>query len=195
MKLTTDFTDADRLWPLARLRRYRMFVAFEPAWPFDPDGPDVVAARAFLAHRTVADMASACDHMALAEEGRQPPSICGLFLRQFPDLTEDDFLYAHWAMHADRRLGPSVCTAGASVTPGRYPVEGAQVQYWAIYQLVKHPWDGPARGQAEALARSSQIVWVSPEARALLDAYIDANHGALAAFRAAPPLHTHPLKG
>lgn len=204
MKTFTDFTEADRIWPLERLRAYPLFGEFEPAFAFDPQGPDIVAERGLLQHRTVRELASRVDAMAKVHEGPlsapaghhlPPHSQCALFLYQFPDRDEDDCLYAHWAMHADKRLGPGVCVAGASVAPADYPDVAAEVQYWAVYLLTKHPWAGRARGAAESLWRSSKVHWVSAEARALLEAYIDANHGALGAFKALGPLHRHPLTG
>jgi hypothetical protein len=170
-------------WPLEHLRTFGDFVEFSPAWDYSPTLPEVVAARDHLQHRTIEDLVRRVDEMAITYEGRMPPSQCALFLRQFPDVEDEDYLYAHWAMHADKQLGPGVCWAGAALAPREYPEVGDEVQYWAVYRLTQHPW-AAARNHMEKLAKSSKVRWVSSKARELLDAHILKHHEHHAEFYA-----------
>jgi hypothetical protein len=187
------FTDADRFWPLERLRTYALFHLSDPAWPWDPDAPDVAAGRRVLKFQSIREMAAEADRMCEGRVGHKPPSQVALFLYQFPDRDYEDCLYAHWALHADKTIGPGACAAAIWIEPLEFPDDGPEIQYWATWHLTQHPWNGAARHFAEKLLRSSKVVWVSPQARQRLVDHLKAHHADADAFLAQAPLHHHPL--
>ena len=172
---------------------YPLFTRFDPAFAFDPEGPDIAAGRRVLKFTTITQMAQEADRMCRLYEGKRPPSQVALFLYQFPNRDYEDCLYAHWALHADKTIGPGCCAAAIWIEPLEFPEDGEEIQYWTTWRLTQHPWSGPARGFAERLLRSAKVKWFSPDARAMLEAYLRAHHGAVDAFLAQPQLTAHPL--
>lgn len=190
-----DYTPhgAQPFWPLEKLETYPLFRRFEPAWAYDPEGPDVVADRQLLKFTTIQEMADNADALCRERAGQFPPCQVALFLYQFPDRGYDDCLHAHWALHADKALGPGHCASAIWIEPLAFPADGPEIQKWATWHLTQHPWGGLARHFAERCWLSAKVRWVSEEARELLRAYLEANHDEAAGFMAQPAEPRHPL--
>lgn len=167
---------AQPLWPLEKLETYPLFSRFEPAWAYDPTAADVVADRQLLKFTTIQEMAANADALCRVHMGQQPPCQVSLFLYQFPDNGFEDCIYAHWAMMADKALGPSHCAAAISIEPVEFPHDGPAIQRNGVARMIQHPWTGLTQRYAVGCLKSAKVRWVSDEAHAALMAYVRHHH-------------------
>jgi hypothetical protein len=185
------FTEDERFWPLGRLKAYPAFSLFAPAWPFDPGALDVEIGRRVLKFTSIPQMAAEADKLCALYEGTVPPCPIALFVYQFPNRDFEDCAFAHWALHADKALGPAACFAALAIEPVEYPADAEEIQYAAAWQLARHPW-AAARPFFEKALRYHGMPWVSARAKALFDAHFDAHHPNPDGFRAQPARVGHP---